>query len=103
MTITKNEEIVKQIATTYFISMRYLHKKRISSGDIDIFSPFYKYYKDVELAFCVICFESKRIITNEYFYDGYANWWMGTYKLREFKRKKKIALKEFVEAFYEIH
>ena len=54
MTFAKSETIIKQIAATYFISMRYLNEKRISSGDVDIFSPFYKYYSDVEFAFGVL-------------------------------------------------
>lgn len=103
MTLSKLETIIKQIAKTYFVSMRYISQKKISSGDIDIFSPFYKYYCDVETTFNLLNFESKRIITNEYFYDGYSNWWMGSYRENEYKRKKKIAIKEFVEAFYEIH
>ena len=37
MTLSKLETIIKQIAKTYFVSMRYISQKKISSGDIDIF------------------------------------------------------------------
>lgn len=103
MTLTKLEMMIKEIANTYFTSMRYLRKARISSGDEDIYSPFQKYYRDVERAFSLLSHENKRIITNEFFYDGYANWWIGTYTNKQFRKKKKNAIKEFMEAFYEIH
>ncbi len=100
---SKFEELIKQIVKIYFIALRSINENTISSGEIDYYSPFYKYYADVEEAFAMLDKEKKKIITKEYFYDGYRGWWNGIYTSKDFNKKRKIAVKEFVEAFYEIH
>ena len=103
MRTAKLEESVKEVAKIYFIALRQLSVDRLSSGEQDIYSPFYKYYQDVEIAFSHLNKEQQRIITKEFFYDGYRNWWTSQYKPREFKKKKIGAMKFFLEVFYEIH
>jgi len=103
MTLTKLEDAIKDIARTYFVSLKHIDYKRISSGEQDFYSPFYKYYVDVEEAFASLTKENQRIITNEYFYDAYRGWWSSFYKEASFKKMKKEAIKQFVEKFYEIH
>ena len=97
------EELIKEISRIYFISLRSIYSQKLSSGEPDIYSPFYKYYMDVEDAFMKLDREKQTIITKEYFYDGYSGWWENTYKKAEFEKIRRIAVKEFVEAFYEIH
>ena len=104
MKLARFEEIIKNIAHIYFIALRNIREtKMMSSGEVDEYSPFYKYYADVEYAYSTLDKENRLIITKEYFYDGYKGWWINQYKASEFKKKKKIAVKQFVEAFYEIH
>ena len=100
---SKYEEQIRNIARIYFVSLRSLKFQLISSGEKDEFNPFYKYYLDVEEAFSRLSEEKKRLITREYFYDAYKGWWTSDYKKRQFSRLKKIAVREFVEVFYEIH
>ncbi len=102
----KLEEIIKEIVRVYFISLRHINEincTAFSNGNDDYYSPFYKYFQDVEKAFCLLDVETQRIINNEYFYNAYANWWINDYSSIEFKKKKKIAVKTFLEVFYEIH
>lgn len=103
MKLEKLEEEMRNIANIYFISLRHITSNRLSSGDDDTYSPFYKYYEDVEKAFMRLSREHQRIINNEYFYDAYKGWWIKEYKESKFKKIKKIAVKRFVECFYEIH
>ena len=103
MTVTKLEESMKQVAQFYFIALKQLRLDKISSGEEDLYSPFYKYYQDVELAFSKISPEKQRLITKEFFYDAYKGWWVDYYRPAEFKKLKKSSIKEFLEAFYEIH
>ncbi len=103
MKLSKLEDAIKDIARVYFVSLRYIHSKKLSSGESDYYSPFYKYYADVEEAFASLDKENQRIITNEYFYDAYKGWWTYEYKESIFKKLKKAAIKQFVEKFYAIH
>ena len=101
--MSKLETSIKEIARFYFIALKNIQDESISSNEIDVFSPFYKYYADVEEAFSRLDKEKKRLITNEYFYDAYSNWWKKEYRKTRFLLLRKAAIKEFVEAFYEIH
>lgn len=103
MKTSRIELIIKEIANTYFIVLREIRKEKISSGEEDYYSPFLKYYRDVEEAFSRLDREKKTIVNNEYFYQSYNGWWTNKYKPRVFNKIKKAAIKEFVEAFYEIH
>ena len=97
------ENAIKEISKFYFIALKNLKEQSISSKEIDNLSVFYKYYADVEEAFKRLDKEKQQIITNEYFYDAYSNWWINQYSKKEFAALKRIATKEFVRIFYEIH
>ena len=99
----KLEVIAKEIAEAYFISIRQIRGLHLSSGELDYYSPFVKYFSDVEEAFSKLTKEYQRIINNEYFYEAYRGWWTKLYKPSLFKRLKRDATKRFVEVFYEIH
>ncbi len=103
MKLAKLEEEIKHIANIYFISLKHISSNKLSSGEDDAYSPFYKYYEDVERAFLRLNREYQRIITNEYFYDAYKGWWSEYYKESKYKKIKKQAISQFVEIFYEIH
>ena len=103
MKLAKLEEEIKHIANIYFISLRHICSNKLSSGEDDVYSPFYRYYSDVEEAFKRLSIEHKTIINNEYFYDAYKGWWGKFYTEAKFKKVKKNAIKEFVENYYEIH
>ena len=100
--MTKLEPIMKQIAELYFVALKNIRNKSFESNE-DCYSPYLKYYSDVEEAFLKLSSEKRRIINKEYFYDDYKNWWTKEYSLFKFNRLRKSAIKEFVEAFYEIH
>lgn len=100
---TKNELAIKEIVRIYFVALEQIRKEKFSSGEEDCYSPFVKYYQDVEKAFSRLNQEKKSIINNEFFYQAYYGWWTNKYKPRAFMRIKKVAIKEFLEAFYEIH
>ena len=102
----KLEETIKEIVRVYFISLRHindLNSSSFSNGSVDQYSPFYKYFQDVEKTFRLLDVETQRIINNEYFYNAYASWWINEYSSSEFKKKKRLAVKNFLEVFYEIH
>ncbi len=106
MNSKKSEEMITEIAKIYFISIRQIQEieeHTISNGSRNIDSPFYKYFNDVEEAFSKLSVEYQRIINNEFFFNAYRNWWTSSYTLSEFKKRKKLAVREFLEVFYEIH
>ena len=41
MKLSKLEDAIKDIARVYFVSLRYIHSKKLSSGESDYYSPFY--------------------------------------------------------------
>ena len=103
MKLNKIETQMKEIAKLYFIALRNINYQSFSSGEEDVYSPFYKYYMDVEETFKQLSKEEKTLINNEYFYNDYLDWWKKIYKPSEFIRLKKKAIRAFVEVFYEIH
>ena len=103
MSLTKLDTQIREIAKFYFVALRNINYACFSNGEQDTYSPFYKYYLDVEQAFNKLNKEQKKIINNEYFYQAYSNWWQKEYKLNGFNKIKKRAIKEFLEAFYAIH
>lgn len=103
MSLSKLENQIREIAKFYFVALRNINYNCFSSGDEDVYSPFYKYYQDVEQAFSRLSKEHRKIINNEYFHEAYSNWWVKEYRLSSFNKLKKIAIKDFLEAFYEIH
>ncbi len=102
MKMTQLDNLMKEIVKLYFISLRNLQEQSFASEN-DSYSPYLKYFNDVEKAFSKLSAEKKRLITKEYFYDDYPGWWIKEYRLSKFSRLKKTAVKEFVVVFYEIH
>lgn len=100
--MTKLESLMKRIVELYFVSLKNIKNQSFDSSD-DCYSPYLKYYSDVEEAFSRLSYEQRRIINKEFFYEDYKNWWIKEYRPIRFNRLKKIAIKDFVEAFYEIH
>ena len=102
MKIAKLDAIMKEIAKLYFVALRNINFQFFNSSDSG-YSPFKKYYSDVEFTFSQLDKEKQTLITKEYFYDGYRNWWIDLYSPSKFLKLKKNAVKEFVEVFYAIH
>ena len=102
MKMAKYDAIMKEIAKLYFVALRNMNYQSFNSDDSG-YSPFKKYYSDVELAFTQLDKEKRTLITKEYFYDDYRDWWIELYKPAKFLKLKKMAVKEFVEVFYAIH
>lgn len=97
------EDSIKDIARIYFLALQQMKSNYISSGEIDSFSPFYRYYIDVERTFRNLEVVDQRVINNEFFYDAYRDWWVGIYTEKQFKKIKRDAVKHFMEVFNEIH
>ena len=103
MKLGKMDVAVKEITKLYFLALRNINYNSFSNGDFDEYSPFYKYYKDVEAAFNNLNKEQKRLINNDYFHQAYAYWWISLYKKNQYIKIKKASLADFLEAFHAIH
>ena len=103
MSIINQERKIKEIANKYFIALKNISLSFISSGEKDLYSPFQKYYDDVEKAYSYLSSAHKRLINKEFFYDDYPNWWTSIYSDSQFKKIKKEAIWTFLRYFYEIH
>ena len=103
MKLNKMDIAVKEIAKLYFIALRNIDSLGFSNGNRDEFSPFYKYYIDVETAFNNLNSEQKRLINNDYFHQAYLYWWTSLYKKNQYLKLKKASLARFLEVFHAIH
>lgn len=102
MKVSINKEI-EQIFKTYFIcrkSSRLLTLCECSNEEENIF---YRYYRDVEVAYYLLNKKEKQIIDYEYLYKENKPWWKNKYKKGEYEKLKKSTYKKFVKVFYEIH
>lgn len=103
MSKTNQETKIKEIANKYFVALKNISLPCLSSGEKDLYSPFQKYYDDVEKAYSYLSPMHKQLINKEFFYEDYPNWWINLYSASEFKKIKKEAIWTFLRYFYEIN
>jgi len=99
----KNSEIITEIAKCYFLSKKQCSLMSFSSGKVDPFNLYYKYYKDVEAAFALLSDDEKLVINNDYFYNDYYGWWKSIFSKSEYRLLKRRAEKDFLSYFYATH
>lgn len=58
------------------------------------------YINRVYKAFASLNESERNLINNEFFFQGYLNWWESIYSKATFYRYKKKAMRKFLEAFY---
>ena len=58
------------------------------------------YINRVYKAFASLSESERNLINNEFFFQGYHNWWEAIYSKATFYRYKKKAMRKFLEAFY---
>ena len=59
-----------------------------------------RYLSKVSSAFSSLEENEKNLINNEFFFQGYHNWWTSIYSKATFYRYKKNAMIKFLGAFY---
>ena len=61
-----------------------------------------EYISKVQQAYEALDDGEKNLINNEFFYQGYQEWWKPIYSKASFYRYKKLAMEKFLGAFYDI-
>ena len=92
---------MNEIATYYFIYKNQFNVLSFSSGDYDYSSPYYQYYRNVEIAFSHLDEDEKLIVINEFFESTRADWWKKHYTRKEFIVNKNKAVEHFLRYFNE--
>lgn len=90
------------VAKAFFVSRTKQNQiQHLSDIDCFDFDCHTSYVARVESIFEELTSQEKIIINNEYFFEEYPFWWIGTYSKRDFKKNKKKALVHFLRLFYE--
>ena len=100
---TKIEKRLLKIVNDYFICKNHFRLLTFSNGHPDYDSPFYQYYRDVELTFLKLDKDEQIIIRYEYFFHPESDWWKPLFDINTFLRIRKRAIHKFVRYFDEIH
>ena len=61
-----------------------------------------EYISKVQQAYEALDDGEKNLINNEFFYQGYQEWWKPIYSKASFYRYKKVAMEKFLGAFYDL-
>lgn len=91
------------IIDKYFICKKQFNNLCFSSGERNYSSPFYIYYRDVELAYYSLNSVERYLFDNEFFYKTKKKWWTQFYNIVSYKRQKEIVSQKFLNKFYELH
>ena len=94
------EDEVQEIVKCYFTSKKQCMLTGFSSGEEDLYNPYYQFYKRVELAFSKLCYDEKLIINNDFFYNDYYGWWKIVFTKTEYLRKRRMAVRHFRRLVY---
>ena len=96
-------EMVISIADRFFVARRIQttqdldYLAEFDLGDADAYA---QYTEKVTKAFDSLNDAEKNLINNEFFFQGYHNWWESIYSKSTFYRHKREAMKKFLGAFY---
>ncbi len=66
-------------------------------------NSYIKFCSCVELSFLSLPAPLRRIINNDFFYQDYPGWWKLCYSKHQYLKLKELAIKKFMEAYYEIN
>lgn len=95
-------DMTSVIADRFFMARRiYEIKNGECLAEVDIDGDAYlQYLEKVNKAFGALSEGEQNLINNEFFYQGYHNWWEPIYSKATFYRYKKQAMMKFLGAFY---
>ena len=91
------------IASTYLSLVSILQKQENSFYQSKPSNPYSKFCSSVEIAFLSLPRPLRRIINNDFFYQDYPGWWKLSYHKSQYLKLKDLAIKKFMEAYYEIN
>ena len=95
---------IEDIAKNYFICKNHFRLQTFSSGKPDFRSPYYKYYRDVEMSINHLISEEQLIIRYGFFMPPRNTLWNLLYVDDEhFRELKSRAMKNFLRFFNENH
>ena len=89
---------MQTIANNYFFARNIL-MQRIEMSD-DNFLLMIVYIQRVYACYGQLNEKEKAFINNEYFYQGYPNWWKKELSTSDYLKLKVKAIKHFLEVFY---
>ena len=95
------EEKVSAIAEMFFMAKGFSrsdNSERIAEDDF----PNDDFLCKVQEAYSALNECDKNLINNEFFYQGYSQWWRTLYSKATFYRYKKEAMQKFLGAFYDV-
>ena len=94
--------MTEEVANRFFIAQRALHalnnNKHINKNEL----PYQAYLQVVENAYRSLDVKEQNLINNEFFFQGYQNWWVGLYSKANFYRLKKRTMLRFLEGIYHV-
>ena len=93
---------LQTIASTYLSISRMLQVDSFHSQSFKE-NQYSNFCFTVELAYSSLSAPLKRIINNDFFYQDYPGWWKLCYKRHEYLKLRELAIKRFMEAYYEIN
>lgn len=96
-------ERVISIADRFFVARRIETMKDndyLAECDLSEAEDYHQYTDKVSKAFNSLNEAEKNLINNEFFFQGYHNWWESIYSKSTFYRHKREAMKKFLGAFY---
>lgn len=89
------------IASTY-LSIIHLKENSFSSSTHSL-NSYSRFCVCVELAYMSLSAPLRRIINNDFFYQDYPGWWKLSYRKHQYLKLRELAIKKFMEAYYEIN
>ena len=99
----KIEQRLLNIVNDYFACKNNFRILTFSSGSPDYDSPFYRYYRDVEITFLKLNKDEQMVLRYEYFYRHFDGWWKSMFDYESFFKLRESAVYKFVRYFDENH
>ena len=96
-------DMVEVVADRFFLAKRAFeinNKDYFAELDMPSQEYYQVYLNKVSQAFASLSARERNLINNEFFYQGYNNWWESIYSKATFYRYKRKAMMKFLEAFY---
>ena len=94
------ESKIRQIANKY---LNFYHVSKHSYHPIATNNHLINFLSGVEFAYLSIAAPYQQIINNDFFYQEYPGWWKSRYKKTNYLKLRKLAVRKFLEVFYEYY
>lgn len=93
-------DMTEVVADRFFLAKQAFDKDYFAEIDLPSKEYYQDYLNKVSQAFASLNARERNLINNEFFYQGYNNWWESIYSKATFYRYKRKAMMKFLEAFY---